>query len=179
MQGWCGKLSYERKLKLRVQTQLPTTMRTNFSRRTINTYIYLKILQVMDKNCSWFAGQHTRAFLEDSLIVTLETSRCDIDRLDMELPLSEAVQKQGHGHQWIREQLSHFLLSLYLKSRWHWLAFQNSRSFFLVAWLIVRDWKHSKIPITSESWDLEDLSNYSLNPLEFFFYYYYSEKGQR
>ena len=52
MQGWCGKLSYGRKLKLRVQTQLPTTMRTNFSRKTINTYIYLKILQVMDKNCS-------------------------------------------------------------------------------------------------------------------------------
>ena len=42
MQGWCGKLSYERKLKLRVQTQLPTTVRTNFSRKTINTYIYLK-----------------------------------------------------------------------------------------------------------------------------------------
>ena len=36
------KLSYERKLKLLVQTQLLTTMRTNFSRKTINTYIYLK-----------------------------------------------------------------------------------------------------------------------------------------
>ena len=44
MQGWCGKLSYERKLKLRVQTQLPTTMRTNFSIKTINTYIYLFLI---------------------------------------------------------------------------------------------------------------------------------------
>ena len=36
------KLSYEKQLKLRVETQLLTTMRTNFSRKTINTYIYLK-----------------------------------------------------------------------------------------------------------------------------------------
>ena len=27
MQGWCGKLSYERKLKLRAQTQLLATMK--------------------------------------------------------------------------------------------------------------------------------------------------------
>ena len=30
MQGWCGKLSHERKLKLRVLSPLLTTMRTNF-----------------------------------------------------------------------------------------------------------------------------------------------------
>ena len=47
MQGWCGKLSYERKLKLWVQTQLPTTVRTNFSINTINTYLP-KISPVMN-----------------------------------------------------------------------------------------------------------------------------------
>ena len=36
------QLSYEKKLKLRVWTQLQTTMKTNVSRKTINTYIYLK-----------------------------------------------------------------------------------------------------------------------------------------
>ena len=41
MRGWCGNLSQERQLKLRAQTQLPTNLRTNFSRETINTYIYL------------------------------------------------------------------------------------------------------------------------------------------
>ena len=43
MQGWCGKLLYEKKLKSWLYTQLPTTVKTNFSRKTIiNTYIFLK-----------------------------------------------------------------------------------------------------------------------------------------
>ena len=42
MQSWFWKLSYERKLKLRAKTQLTTTMRTNFFRKTIKSYIYLK-----------------------------------------------------------------------------------------------------------------------------------------
>ena len=35
MQGSCGKLSLKRKLKLRTQTQLPTTVRTSFPERPL------------------------------------------------------------------------------------------------------------------------------------------------
>ena len=50
MEGCCGNLSYEKKLKLRVQTHLLTTMNTKFSRRTNNTYLPKISLVMMNKS---------------------------------------------------------------------------------------------------------------------------------